>query len=106
MRFNESISKILTTHDEWREWLQTIIDTRHQWLTSQNYSGCFHSVSNEQYPERYPVLALLDATTHGFSLSYIYQDQMMELVGLKDKHFIHTAEAELPTFEELDNRVI
>lgn len=100
MRYVESVTKVLTTPAEWQEWLSAYIAERHLWLASQGCSGCYSSPDKVQAPDRYPVLVILNAGSAGYSLDYIYKDQLIKLLYLPDRLIEEPAECAGPIIEE------
>lgn len=90
--YNKVVSRVVTTEEEFRTWVATEVSEHHEYLTSKNCCGCHiqleESWNSPPMPARYPVFAQL-SFKGGWNAfpTYIYPDQIMELLGLKGLMF-------------------
>lgn len=90
--YNKIVFKVVTTPEEFREWFTTEVAQYHEFLRAHSCAGCYVTLEKDwnsmPMPNHYPVLVqlLFDGGCR-VRPTYVYQDQIMELLGLKGLTF-------------------
>lgn len=94
--YNKVVSRVVTTEEGFRMWFAAEVAEHNNYLSSKNCCGC-HEKLEENWnsipmPDRYPAFAQL-SFKGGWKVfpTYVYPDQIMELIGLKGLIFSRPA---------------
>jgi hypothetical protein len=83
MIWNQCRSKVVNTLSEWEGWFTQIVGAEDEDRKSRPFGGgLYTTVDKVGSPERYPAIAFIHFA-HNAEAFFIYQDQILELIGLK-----------------------
>jgi len=83
IRYHQKLTKVCTTPDEFQEWFETSVAAYHAWSISRNCCGIYDKFESLEPVRSYPVMVTIAFGTLHVDVDYLYQDQIMELLGLK-----------------------
>lgn len=81
--YSRSLSEVFRTPAEWWEFYLPLLEEQEQGLIAQNCGWLYNKAEQLKYePSQYPALAYIDLHGDRVGIKYLYQSQIMELLGL------------------------